>query len=216
MRSVNSPAASSEERVLLECSRGRLNAQSTSTIAALIASGLDWTKLIALALHHRVAPALLAPLTQASVCSLVPGEILAALQHYGSATKERNRYLASELGTILSALADAGVSALPFKGVLLAEMLYGDLGQRPPGDLDFLVRQRDVTRACDVLVSRGYRHYGVPGVGRRPSTTCIGGISASISSSVTLMAWLPNRIGPSPSASAPWIWTTTRSSPGRG
>ena len=61
MRPVNAPAASSEERVLLECSRGRLNAQSTSTIAALIAGGLDWTKLITLALHHRVAPALLGP-----------------------------------------------------------------------------------------------------------------------------------------------------------
>ena len=149
--------------MLLECSRGRLTAQSTPAIAKLIAGGIDWTKLIALALHHRAAPALLRPLTETSVRSLVPGEILAALEHYGSATEERNRYLASELGAILSALADAGVSVLPFKGVLLAELLYGDLGQRPPGDLDFLVRLRDVRRACDVLVSRGYRRPGVAG-----------------------------------------------------
>ena len=146
-----------EVRLLLACARPRLDAPSNTTAAELISAGIDWTEFIALALHHGVTPALLTAFAEPSCQSLVPVEIQSALRQYCETARERNAYLASELLAILSALADRGISALPFKGALLAEMLYGDLGQRPPGDIDFLVRSRDVARVCEVLVSRGYR-----------------------------------------------------------
>ncbi|MEQ1758118.1 MAG: nucleotidyltransferase family protein [Vicinamibacterales bacterium] len=146
-----------EVDLLLACARPRFDPTSNARVAEIITAGVDWTELVALALRHGVAPALLTAFAEPSSQPLVPAEIQTALTQYRDAAREQHAYLATELHAILSALADEGISALPFKGGLLAEMLYGDLGQRQPGDLDFLVQPHHVSRACDVLVARGYR-----------------------------------------------------------
>ncbi len=143
--------------MLLLCARPGLDPQAPAILADSIADGLDWTALTSLALRHQVVPALQSTFADPSCRAFVPPEILDALEHYCDEARRRNAYLVSELTEILTALSAAGITALPFKGVVLAEMLYRDLAQRPPGDLDFLVMARDVTRACEVLVSRGYR-----------------------------------------------------------
>ena len=61
---------------------------------------------------------------------------------------------------MLNALAERSIVAVPFKGPLLAEMVFGDFSLRSPGDLDLLVRRHDVEAVCDVLESRGYRDAG--------------------------------------------------------
>lgn len=146
-----------EELTLIESVRPRRDAASLSRLETLLASDLDWTELIALALHHQVAPALLTAFGEPSLRPLIPAEILEALRVYGNTVRTRNDYLLGELGEILSALEGEGIGVVPFKGPILTTMLYGDLERRPPGDLDFLVRLRDVTRVCEILVSRGYR-----------------------------------------------------------
>jgi hypothetical protein len=146
-----------EHRLLLACSRPRLEARDHTEIAALLGADLDWTSVVSQALDQGVTPALLAAFEIPAIQPVVPPEIQAALSEYREMTRARNRELATEIVAILSALMDRGVVALPFKGPLLAMQLYGDVGQRAPGDLDFLVRQRDVTTACDVLTSRGFR-----------------------------------------------------------
>jgi hypothetical protein len=144
-----------EARLLLACARPRLEPLPAAVVAELVA-GLDWTRAIERALHHGVAPALATGLAAAPP-DLVPADIQDGLKTYCDSARARNAALTVELHAILAALAADGIQALPFKGPLLTEMLYGDLGQRAPGDLDFLVRRRDVTRSCDHLVARGYR-----------------------------------------------------------
>ena len=145
-----------EGRLLLACARGEQGVSETA-IESLVPEGFDWTKLIELALWHGVAPALANTLSGPRKAALVPPEILTGLSQYRDAARAGNTTLAVELHGILAALETEGIAALPFKGPLLAQMLYGDLGQRAPGDLDFLVRLRDVTRTCDLLAARGYR-----------------------------------------------------------
>ncbi len=59
-----------------------------------------------------------------------------------------------------AALADAinatGKPALLLKGVDLAERVYGNLGHRPMGDVDFLVRGEDASAYHAFLSSRGF------------------------------------------------------------
>src|SRR6476646_213974 len=100
-----------EERLLLASARARLDASATATIAGLIAGGVDWTRLIELALHHRITPALLPALTIPAAAPLVPGDIADALQQYFDGARRRNQYLATERGVLLSAFADAGAAA---------------------------------------------------------------------------------------------------------
>jgi hypothetical protein len=154
--------ADREHRLLLACAGARVDSHAISTIATVIGDGIDWTRAIALALHHGVAPALHTAFAASALVGAVPPEILDALAYYCRTTRERNTRLASELATILSSLAVEDISALPFKGVALAQTVYGDLAHRPVGDLDILVRPRDMTRVCALLVERGYRDTAGP------------------------------------------------------
>ena len=73
------------------------------------------------------------------------------------AVVRRNLRLTQELLAVHAQLEAAGVSAVPFKGPMLAVQLYGNLAMRQSHDLDFLIDRADLRRAAEVLVSREYR-----------------------------------------------------------
>jgi hypothetical protein len=56
----------------------------------------------------------------------------------------------------LRALRDADVDVMPLKGVLLRRLVYDDPAERPVGDVDLLVRGRDVRRAHEALDAAGF------------------------------------------------------------
>lgn len=51
-----------------------------------------------------------------------------------------------------------GIPVLMLKGIPLIYEVYGDVGARPLGDADLLVRPQDGKRLTDILISRGWRH----------------------------------------------------------
>jgi hypothetical protein len=63
---------------------------------------------------------------------------------------------AEELLRVLSEFEEAGIQAMPFKGVVLATAAYRDLTARTAGDIDVLICYRDLQRATSLLKSRGY------------------------------------------------------------
>jgi len=65
--------------------------------------------------------------------------------------------LGNELVKLQCQFAAAGINALPYKGPAMAQQIYGELGVRMAGDLDIVVRDRDVMGAVDVLKSVGYK-----------------------------------------------------------
>lgn len=68
----------------------------------------------------------------------------------------QNLALGAELLAVLGEFEAAGIPALPFKGVVLAVGLYGNLQLRPAGDLDILIHRRDLERATEILKNRDY------------------------------------------------------------
>jgi hypothetical protein len=54
-------------------------------------------------------------------------------------------------------LGDAGIPAIPLKGIALAESLYGDLALRVCSDLDVLVPPRHAIDAFHIIVAAGYK-----------------------------------------------------------
>src|SRR4029079_18015131 len=87
---------------------------------------------------------------------LVPEQVLAQLAIEFRRNTVRNLYLTGELARILKMFADQAIPALPFKGPLLAQQAYGNLGLRVFQDLDLLIRPRDVARTLAMLASEGY------------------------------------------------------------
>jgi hypothetical protein len=64
--------------------------------------------------------------------------------------------LSAELFRLLDRFALEGIGVLVIKGPVLAVQAYGDPAMRSYGDLDLLVRQRDIRRATQLMISAGY------------------------------------------------------------
>ena len=146
---------SPEQTLLLASTDPILGDGARHAIESVLAGNLDWASLVRLALSHGMTPALLAALNAVDQ-SLVPTEFLTVLREHCGRLRDRNLTLVAELHVILEALERESVVAIAFKGPLMAELLFGDVGQRAPGDLDVLVRPEDVACVCRVLEGRGY------------------------------------------------------------
>ncbi len=142
--------------LLLACAHAHFDLEHRKRIRALLQEDIDWAALLQLAIKHRTIPLLYKSLA-ASSPDPTPEEVTAQLQALFRANGVRNLALATELLKVLRHLQDNGVCAVPYRGPLLAEVVYGDLSLRTFQDLDVLVQRKDVARAKDALVSMGYQ-----------------------------------------------------------
>lgn len=144
-----------EDQLLLALARLDLEAGDRASALALLGTELDWNYFLQLAAHHGLAPLLYRHLA-ALAPGTVPKAAFATLWARHEATDRRNRARAAELVRLLRLLDSHGIAAIPYKGPTLALAAYGDVALREFGDLDILLRPRDVLRAKALLQSLGY------------------------------------------------------------
>src|SRR5215467_10395946 len=118
--------------------------------------GVDWRRLLLVAEEHGV-------LAHLGVC-LSDRDAPAVPPEFKQIILDRQRKqnflalcLTAELFHILELFATKEISALVIKGPALAVRAYSDPSVRKYGDLDLLVRQRDIRRATEALIASGYR-----------------------------------------------------------
>jgi Uncharacterised nucleotidyltransferase len=140
-----------EWSALLECASASHDRQR---LAGLLRS-VDWARLLVLADDHGVAGHLAACLRSLEDNS-VPPEMRQALVDRQRAQIFITLRLTAELFRILERFTSEGIGALVVKGPALAVQAYGDPSMRAYGDLDLLVRQRDIRRATELMSAAGY------------------------------------------------------------
>jgi hypothetical protein len=151
-----------EQHILCLAARTQRDAAAEARLLALLHGAVDWRQLWSLAHLHDVLPLLASSLRPLAEQAPIPAEWLERAQRRLYATLLQNSTLADELVQVCMALREAGVVALPVKGVVLAETLYGNLALRPTADLDVLVRPGDLPAARNVLRAAGYAHRAEP------------------------------------------------------
>jgi len=127
----------------------------------LVRKGLDWDKVCDVALKHRVFPLVFRHVEHFEP-GLIPSRVLRLFGMLFLANGAKSETLAKQLAGIMDAFHKAGIAAVPFKGPLLGHLIWGDHRLWVGGDLDLLVRPRDLGRAVEVLSSEGYRSVGRP------------------------------------------------------
>jgi Uncharacterised nucleotidyltransferase len=155
---LSSPALSDiraferEWTVLRECvSPGRNEAQLAQSLP-----GANWPCLLLLAEEHGVLGQLAACLNNNSP-ALAPLEVKQLLLERRRAQNLLTLRLTGELFRLLETFGKAGISALVIKGPVLAAQAYADPSVRTYGDLDLLVRQRDIRHATQLMIASGYQ-----------------------------------------------------------
>ncbi len=149
-----------EVTILRCCARVALDSRSEALLQRLLQEKIDWEKLLRLAHEHGLSPLLWSHLSK--ICpESMPETYRHRLRDYFRNNSIRNHYLKGELLRLLELFAASNIPAIPFKGVALAISVYGDLALRHFGDLDILVRPRDVARAKALLIEQGYEQKAV-------------------------------------------------------
>jgi hypothetical protein len=128
-------------------------------------SALDWSEVIRLAEYHGVFPLAARNLIELLCfepgrvkdgCG-VPPEVERLLRSGYEENLRRSLWFAAELARIVQHFERQQLRALPYKGPVLAQSVYRDLGLRSFSDLDFLISPADLDRAKQALAEIGYR-----------------------------------------------------------
>jgi hypothetical protein len=150
--SFESTSSGTEWPLLLECASPDPDAHHITGLARTA----DGARLLALAETHGVIGHLATGL-RGMDASLVPPEIMQPLLERQRAQIFFSLRVSAELFRLLDLLAAENIEALVVKGPVLAVQAYGDPAMRNYGDLDLLVRQRDIRRATQLMIAAGYR-----------------------------------------------------------
>ena len=142
------------QNLLLAVTRGQAKG-CLAPIAELAARVTRWEETVGVAQRHGILPMLYTAL--ACNPETVPREVLDLVKR----KSERNAFHcianAAELLAVLRAFENAGIPAIPFKGVVLGAAAYGDMTARSAGDLDLLIFRSNLLRAVQILLDRGYQ-----------------------------------------------------------
>src|ERR1700720_1701214 len=149
----NLPASGSPEwDALLQCG----SPHSDLAILSALLSRVSWPALVTLAEAHGVISLLASSVAQLQE-NLVPPEFVHKIRDLHRAQVLSALQMTAELFRFVDQFRDAGLDTVLVKGPTLALRAYGDTGARQYGDLDFLVRQKDILRATELMISAGYK-----------------------------------------------------------
>lgn len=170
------PVRFREAQFLIWCARAAVSEPIRRRILEGAQAGLNWPLLLELAKSHGVETLLARTLT--GLCAdLVPPADLEALHRRTEAKGVVNRVRGGHLVELCRAFNEAGVSALPFRGPLLAAMAFGDLTLSDPANPVVLVRRNQLGDAERVLRSQGYSVRGwtseIAGAARKIGQTLV-------------------------------------------
>ena len=141
-----------EIELLLRSGRREINSESQERIRHLAECEIDWEYFLAQGFRHRLVSILYLNLKEI-LASVLPTDAFEELKAHVVSNTQRNLLLSVDLLKVLNAFGDRDIKAVPFKGPVLAEAIYGDCGLREFGDLDILVYEQDIASAFDLLES---------------------------------------------------------------
>jgi Uncharacterised nucleotidyltransferase len=148
------PSPIRPEHQLMVCC-ARVQVDDAEEIRRLVQTPMDWEYLIQRSYQQGVMPLLHRNLDK--FCSdLVPSEILQKLRHMFFTNSQHSLLLTRELIKTFKLFHDHGIAAVPYKGPVLAASVYGDVSLREYGDIDIVVRQKDILVAEQLLLDQGY------------------------------------------------------------
>ena len=145
--------ASPETGLLLLLSKVCPSCSELDAAQVSISEGLDWDIFLSHSFRHGTYSIIYKNLLKLHD---VPGHVLATFRNAYHSTLRLNIQLVSELDRILLDLEKRGICAIPLKGPIASEAIFGDIGLYPGGDLDILIKLEDLDGTRQYLEAEGY------------------------------------------------------------
>ncbi len=126
-------------------------------------SAREWQKLLTWLDISGLALYFLDRIMELQLCNILPPSVLARLQQNLRDNTERTRGMIAESATLQQEFQKACVSYATLKGFSLCPSSVPKPELRHQFDLDFLVAEKSVSHARQILECRGYRLYAIRG-----------------------------------------------------
>ena len=147
-----------ELELMLACARWPQRDSDRQLISDLAENVKDWRRFGLLTKHHRIVP-LVSRNLQSALNTSASSRAQPAVTELKDASANmamRSLVLLSELRRVMVALRASGIAVRVLKGFPLAQLVYGDIGLRAPGDLDLLIESSHLLTADEVIRGLGY------------------------------------------------------------
>lgn len=145
-----------EKQLLVCCGRTQITPEIAINIRKILAGPMDWDYLLWEAEENSITP-----LLDRHLSAVAPGAAPPVAQEQLKKTCRANTvrclYLTAELINILRLFQSQNIPIIPYKGPVLAAQAYGDVALREFEDLDIILRQSDIPKAHEIIVSLGYK-----------------------------------------------------------
>lgn len=156
MTPPNENLACPEKQLLSYCARTQITPEIAAGIRKILAGPVDWDYLLWEAEENSITP-----LIERHLSAVAPGAAPPTAQEQLKKTCRANTvrclYLTAELINILRLFQSQNIPVIPYKGPVLAAQAYGDVALREFEDLDIILRQSDIPKAHEIVVSLGYK-----------------------------------------------------------
>ena len=155
-------SSTAEAELLVHCARLKIDQTRAERISALLDRELDWVRMLALAQRNALMPLLYFHLNRIAPERVPPGRLRELRERFQS-NSALNVLLTGEMVSLLELFEQNQIPAVPYKGPAISVGIYGKLSLRQFADLDILVPEKNVWKATELLINRGYQaHFVIP------------------------------------------------------
>jgi hypothetical protein len=119
------------------------------------AGSMNWDLIYDIAREQRTLP-LVSQNIRSIIPDLIPSPVAEKLKSFSFQNTTRSLFAFNFLWNIVRLLKSNGISVLPFKGLLTAQDIYGDISLRSFSDLDLLVERKQALKAWKLLEENGF------------------------------------------------------------
>lgn len=131
--------------------------RATGLLGAVDFSGVDWTRLRAIATRHRAAPLVANFVLERTPQESMPARDREAFEAVVVDARTNDLAQVVVAGHVLDGFCRLGIPAIALKGLSIAERFYPAPWLRAARDIDLLVRRADQPAAEGVLAEAGFR-----------------------------------------------------------
>ncbi len=127
------------------------------SIAETLNSSLDWDYIFNQARENKALSLTYKTLLNVkNIEKIVPPDFWSALKNAYYSTLRINIAIFNTLENIASWFKNEGIDIIIFRGPVLIELAYGDMGIRPMVDVDIFIKKHDLARIDAILKNNGY------------------------------------------------------------
>ncbi len=146
-----------EDLLIRFCARVNTDRDIARKIKEILTPDLNWAYFLQKTKDEGVCSLIHKTLSKIQdVEKILPENVLQNLKNNYYSTAKRNILIFQTLEKISQTFEKENIQMIVFKGIALAESVYGDIGLRPMGDIDILVKKKDLEKVDSIFKNFGY------------------------------------------------------------